>query len=179
MQSHLVSSPTALLLILTKCVYSTAKTYRIEELETMKTNGNFKNTPSGNMNNCLLVTKYSDPDMQSWLKVFGKVGEKHQEDLEGSINFAFLDSEDSMRYGMMLQKFGYKKDEGTKLFFMHLDRNFKPMPKPTFYDAPVVFGKFDEGKFEEYVEKIDGWVTSVVDGSALERGNKKFKRDEL
>ena len=162
------------------CIYSSAKAeFRIEELEVMKANGNFKNTKEGNMNNCLLCTKYSDPDMKSWLKVFGKVAEKHKDDLEGSINFAFLDVEDSMRYGLMLQKFGYKKEEGTKLFFMHLDRNFKPMPKPTFYDAPLKFGKFDEGKFDEYVERIDEWVTSVVDGSALVRGDRLMVRDEL
>ena len=58
--------------------------YRVEELETMKINKNYKSSPEGN-NNCFLMTKYSDPDMKNWLDVFSKVAVKHKDSLNGTI----------------------------------------------------------------------------------------------
>merc|ERR1712176_1337232 len=103
--------------------------------------------------------------MKSWLKVFSKVAIKHEKSMNGTINFSFIDVDDYARYSLMLFKFGYKRTEGTKLFFVNLDKTTKPTPTPTFWDAPIEFRKFDERKVDVYFEKFDSFVQSIVDGT--------------
>ena len=157
---------------------SNSTEYKVEELAMMKKNQNYKTSSEGN-NNCLLFTKYSDPDMNKWLSVFSKVAEKHQSTMEGTINFAFIDVEDLAEYGMLLFQFGYSPGDGTRIIFINLDKTHKPKPKPTFWDAPMKLAKFDETKVAVYHKKIDDFVKAVSDGNALKRGDRLFKREEL